>query len=98
MCALTRDPRLLVADELSLGLAPAAIERLVGALRRVREIGTVTVVIAEQNTTVALACSDWVVAIGSHRVRAQGPPSTELEERLRHAYVGSDDQTRMPTL
>lgn len=98
MCALIRAPRLLVADELSLGLSPAAIERLVAALQRVRETGKVSIVLAEQNTTVALACSDWVVAMSSHRIRAQGPPSAALEKRLRQAYVGTGIEAEVPVL
>ena len=55
--ALMAEPRLLLVDELSLGLAPAIVEGLLQRLRDVRESGA-SVVIVEQSVNVALEISD----------------------------------------
>jgi ABC-type branched-subunit amino acid transport system ATPase component/sugar phosphate permease len=58
--ALMAGPRLLLVDELSLGLAPRVIEQLLPVVRGIRQLGT-TVVIVEQSVSVALEVADTVM-------------------------------------
>ena len=58
--ALMAGPRLLLVDELSLGLAPRVIEQLLPIVRSIRKLGT-TVVIVEQSVSVALEVADTVM-------------------------------------
>jgi ABC-type branched-subunit amino acid transport system ATPase component len=58
--ALMAGPRLLLVDELSLGLAPVVIEQLLPVVRDIRELGT-TVLIVEQSVNVALEVADTVM-------------------------------------
>lgn len=72
-------PRLLMADELSLGLAPLVIDEVYRMLVRVREAGT-TVVIVEQHLDRALAFADELVVLDTGEVVWAGP-STNLDDR-----------------
>jgi branched-chain amino acid transport system ATP-binding protein len=58
--ALMAGPRLLLVDELSLGLAPRVIEQLLPVVQGIRQLGT-TVIIVEQSVTVALEVADTVM-------------------------------------
>lgn len=69
--ALLLDPDLLLIDELSLGLAPVVVGRLVGTLDRIRADGT-AIVIVEQSLNVAAATADRVVFLDRGRVLFDG--------------------------
>jgi branched-chain amino acid transport system ATP-binding protein len=68
---LVHPPRLLIADELSLGLAPIVIDEVYRTLRAVREAGT-TLLIVEQYVGHALQIADEVVVLTKGRVSFQG--------------------------
>ncbi len=72
--ALMAGPRLLLVDELSLGLAPRVIEQLLPVVRSIRQLGT-TVVIVEQSVTVALDVADTVMFMEKGEVTALGAAS-----------------------
>jgi ABC-type branched-subunit amino acid transport system ATPase component/sugar phosphate permease len=76
MMALARSlmagPRLLLVDELSLGLAPLVTRELLGVVRRIRELGT-TVVIVEQSVPVAMEVADTVLFMEKGEVHELGP-------------------------
>jgi len=72
--ALLMRPRLLMIDELSLGLAPAVVGRLLDVVRRIRDEGT-TVILVEQSLNVALTIAERAVFLDKGRVRFDG--STE---------------------
>ena len=78
MTLLTR-PRLLMIDELSLGLAPVVVERL---LRMVRDLAAsgVSIVLVEQSANLALDIADTAYFLERGRVRFSGP-AQELRER-----------------
>jgi branched-chain amino acid transport system ATP-binding protein len=69
MCAIGRalmsEPRLLLIDELSLGLAPVVVSHLVETLAVIRRLGT-TVILVEQDTRLALSITDraYVMRLG----------------------------------
>ncbi|MFN2569062.1 MAG: MFS transporter, partial [Candidatus Dormibacteria bacterium] len=77
--ALLTRPRLLLVDELSLGLAPALVSRLVGILRTINAEGT-TVILVEQSIAVALQVARRAVFLERGIVRFTGP-ATELAMR-----------------
>jgi ABC-type branched-subunit amino acid transport system ATPase component/branched-subunit amino acid ABC-type transport system permease component len=77
MALLTR-PRLLLVDELSLGLAPRAVERLLEALDELRD--RTTVVLVDQSVNLALEVSDRALFLERGQVRYSGP-ARELRDR-----------------
>ena len=88
MVLLTR-PRLLVVDELSLGLAPEVVGRLLAALRALQDRG-VAVLLVDQSINVALAVADRALVLERGQVGFAGP-AQELEQRpdlLRSVFLG----------
>jgi branched-chain amino acid transport system ATP-binding protein len=81
-------PRLLMVDELSLGLAPNVAERLMGVVREVVHDGT-AVLIVEQDVMIALDTADRGYVLENGRVALSGP-AAELRDdpELRRAYLG----------
>ncbi|GAC1517017.1 MAG: ABC transporter ATP-binding protein [Acidimicrobiales bacterium] len=69
---LAHPPRLLVVDELSLGLAPLVIDLVFTTLRALRDAGT-TLLVIEQHVGRALALADHVLLLGKGEVLRQGP-------------------------
>jgi branched-chain amino acid transport system ATP-binding protein len=86
--ALMAEPRLLLADELSLGLAPIIVKQVFAKLDEVRRTG-VTVVVVEQNARLAVKFADYLYVLKYGRVVMEG--SREEFERstdLVDAYLG----------
>jgi len=77
---LVERPKLLVADELSLGLAPIIVDEIYVHLARLREEGT-SLLIVEQHIGHALELCDRVVLLEHGSIIWEGPPH-EAEERL----------------
>jgi len=75
--AFVMRPRLLMIDELSLGLAPAVVERLLDVVRRINEQGT-TVILVEQSINVALTIARRAVFLEKGMVRFDGPTAELL--------------------
>jgi len=88
---LLLDPRLLLIDELSLGLAPVVVSRLVDALADIRATGT-AIVIVEQSLNIAAAAADRVVFLDRGRVTFTGDGAELLERRdvARAIFLGAD--------
>jgi branched-chain amino acid transport system ATP-binding protein len=85
--ALMANPRLLLLDEVSLGLAPIVIRQLYEALPAICAQGT-TVVIVEQDVGQALAAADRVYCLLEGRVDLQGRPAELTREQIAGAYFG----------
>jgi branched-chain amino acid transport system ATP-binding protein len=86
--ALMAAPRLIICDEISLGLAPVAIDSLYEAIVRVREEGA-AVLLIEQNVRRGLAVADRAYVLDRGRISYDGDPEPLLdEERLEQAYFG----------
>jgi branched-chain amino acid transport system ATP-binding protein len=92
MCAIGRGlmsrPRLLMVDELSLGLAPALVERLNDALLEINRTG-LTILIVEQDVLTAFEIARHAFVIETGRVSMSG--TTEVlgnDPRIRKAYMG----------
>jgi len=69
--ALARSPKVVLADELSLGLAPLVVKRLLGALREAADRG-VGVLIVEQHIHQAIAIADSVYMLRQGRIQSVG--------------------------
>jgi branched-chain amino acid transport system ATP-binding protein len=85
--ALLANPRVLLCDEISLGLAPVVIQDLYAKLPRIRSGGT-AVVIVEQDINQALSVSDRFYCFQEGRISLTGPASTIERERIVEAYLG----------
>ncbi|MGA7782932.1 MAG: ABC transporter ATP-binding protein [Paraburkholderia sp.] len=87
--ALMADPRLLLLDEPSLGLAPLVVERMFEVLRTLRQSG-LTILLVEQHADEALALSDYgyVLSVGSIVAHGTGQ-SLRKHPTIREAYLGS---------
>jgi branched-chain amino acid transport system ATP-binding protein len=86
--ALMSNPRLLLLDELSLGLAPIVIDALYATLREVAEEGT-TVVLVEQDVARALATADRAYCLLEGRVSLHGAAGELTREQVAGAYFGA---------
>ena len=92
MCAIGRGimarPRLLIIDELSLGLAPAVVEILAESLPKIRA-QNVSVLLVEQDVAIAFEISDYGYVLDTGRVGLHGPSRELLENAaVRDAYLG----------
>ena len=76
--AFLAEPRLLMIDELSLGLAPVVVEQLLGVVRGLRDRGT-TVILVEQSVNVALTVADTAYFMEKGEIRFHGPTAELLE-------------------
>jgi branched-chain amino acid transport system ATP-binding protein len=88
--ALVTRPRLLLVDEMSLGLAPVIVERLLPILRRAASELGASVLFVEQHVALALEISDRAYVLAHGRIRIEGP-AAELRERrelLAASYLG----------
>ncbi|MBC7375583.1 MAG: MFS transporter, partial [Frankiales bacterium] len=89
--ALLLEPRVLLIDELSLGLAPVVVQDLLAVVDRLKARG-VTMVLVEQSLNVALAVADRAVFMEKGEVRFTGPAAELLErpDLARAVFLGHD--------
>jgi branched-chain amino acid transport system ATP-binding protein len=86
--ALMADPRLLLLDEPSLGLAPLVVERLFGVLQVLRKTG-LTILLVEQHADEALALSDYGYVLSVGHIAAEGTgESLRGHEAIHQSYLG----------
>ena len=78
--ALMMQPRLLILDEPTLGLAPVILEQLSHALERLRNTTPITVLLGEQNVTFALPHADRVYVLEHARTVWEGDPARFAQE------------------
>jgi branched-chain amino acid transport system ATP-binding protein len=85
---LMAEPKILMFDELSLGLAPVLVLGLFENLLKLKETG-LTMLLVEQNVQMALAVSDYAFVLAQGKVDVHGP-SKELanEKHVRESYLG----------
>jgi ABC-type branched-subunit amino acid transport system ATPase component len=89
--ALLARPRLLMIDELSLGLAPVVLEGIVAALDVLVRDGGVSLVLVEQSLNVALGVTDQAYFMEKGTVRFSGPTSDLLDrgDLVRSVFFGA---------
>jgi branched-chain amino acid transport system ATP-binding protein len=85
--ALASEPRLLLCDEISLGLAPIAIGQLYSALPAIKSSGA-SLIVVEQDVSRALAVADWAYCFQEGRVALSGPANELTKEQIHEAYFG----------
>jgi branched-chain amino acid transport system ATP-binding protein len=87
--ALVNKPKLLMVDELSLGLAPVIVEGILKQLKMLHETG-LTILIVEQNATLALEVADRALFLEKGRVRFAGRSQDLLgrDDLLRSVFLG----------
>ncbi len=85
--ALMANPRLLLCDELSLGLAPAVTREIYARLAEVRAAGA-SLIIVEQDIGQALRFADRVACLQEGRVTLAGRPGALGREQISAAYFG----------
>ena len=86
--ALMSQPRLLLMDEPSMGLAPILVERSFEIIKQVHDAG-VAVLVVEQNANVSLSIADRGYVLSTGRVVLEGKAADLLQnEELRKAYLG----------
>jgi len=87
--ALMLRPKLLLLDEPSFGLAPILVQEMFRILRTINQEDNVSMLLVEQNASLALTLVESVVLLETGRVVASGPPSRIVDdEQVRRAYLG----------
>lgn len=91
--AYIQGPRLLFIDELSLGLAPIVVEKLLAFIERLRERG-VTIVVVEQSVSLALAITDHAVFLERGRICFDGTTAELVDhpDLYRSIYLAPVDE------
>ena len=88
--ALAIEPRVLLLDEPSLGLAPVVMQAVFQIIAEIHKRGT-TVLLVEQNAHMALKVANWGYVLESGRLALGGDSATLWsDERIRDAYLGGE--------
>lgn len=86
--AMMAEPRVMLIDEPSLGLAPLLIEEIFALLRRLRERG-IALLVVEQNTRAALELADYGYVMETGRIVLDGPAQNlKANEDVQEFYLG----------
>ena len=89
--ALMAKPRLLLLDEPSLGIAPKLVQDIARSIVAINRDETVSVLLVEQNSRMALRISRRAFALTTGRVALSGRSSEMLsDERVKHLYLGGE--------
>lgn len=86
--ALMSNPRILLCDEISLGLAPVVIKDIYASLPRIKAGGT-SVIVVEQDIVQALRVADRVACMMEGRVTLEGTPQSLSRSAIHDAYFGA---------
>jgi branched-chain amino acid transport system ATP-binding protein len=86
--ALVANPRVLLLDELSLGLAPVIVARIYGMLPQILASG-ITVLLVEQDVSQALRVATRLQCLLEGRTTLEGTPAEVTRERVEAAYFGA---------
>ncbi len=85
--ALVANPRVLLLDELSLGLAPVVVQRIYGMLPQILATG-LTVLLVEQDVSQALRVASHIHCLLEGRTTLEGKPDDVTAEQVEAAYFG----------
>ena len=85
--ALMSNPRVLLCDEISLGLAPVVIRDIYAAFPRIRASGA-SIIIVEQDIGQAMKASDRIYCLMEGRVTLSGRPADLTRDEIHAAYFG----------
>src|SRR5262249_61025878 len=85
--ALVANPRVLLLDELSLGLAPVVVQRIYGMLPQILATG-LTVLLVEQDVSQALRVASHIQCLLEGRTTLEGRPAEATPDQVEAAYFG----------
>jgi branched-chain amino acid transport system ATP-binding protein len=90
--ALMSDPKVILLDEPSLGLAPLLVEEIFGIVRRLRDERRLTVLLVEQNAALALDIADHGYVMENGRIVLEGPADAlRRNSDIKEFYLGLND-------
>ena len=89
--ALMSNPKLLLCDEISLGLAPKVIKDIYKSVPRIRDGGT-AILVVEQDVGQAMAVADRVYCFMEGRITLSGRPAELTRAEIAAAYFGAQEQ------
>jgi branched-chain amino acid transport system ATP-binding protein len=90
--ALMSDPKVILLDEPSLGLAPMIVEEIFGVIRRLKDEQKLTVLLVEQNAALALDIADHGYVMENGRIVLEGPaPSLRENSDVKEFYLGLNE-------
>jgi branched-chain amino acid transport system ATP-binding protein len=86
--SLMSNPKLLMLDEPSMGLAPLVVERIFEIIQEIHRRST-TILLVEQNASMSLTTADRGCILENGRIILEGPAKNLLEdEKVKKAYLG----------
>jgi branched-chain amino acid transport system ATP-binding protein len=87
--ALMSQPRLLLIDEMSLGLSPIVVQEISRILKEINQTKKITILLVEQDVQMALSLADTGYIIENGRIVGQGRSAELLnDEQVKEAYLG----------
>ena len=90
--ALMSDPKVVLLDEPSLGLAPMVVEEIFGIIKRLRDERQLTVLLVEQNAALALAIADHGYVMENGRIVLEGQAETLRQNSdIKEFYLGLNE-------
>ena len=90
--ALMSEPKVILLDEPSLGLAPLIIEEIFGVIRRLKEEQGMTVLLVEQNAALALDVADHGYVMENGRIVLEGPAEALRQNSdIKEFYLGLNE-------
>ncbi len=93
--ALMSEPRLLMLDEPSLGLAPKIIHQIFRIILDLSQTG-ISILLVEQNVQLALECGDYAYLLNTGRVRLHGPAKEMVDHSdLSDHYLGGASEENL---
>ena len=93
--ALMSDPKVILLDEPSLGLAPMLVEEIFQIVQRLNREQKLTVLLVEQNATLALAIADHGYVMENGRIVLDGTPERlRAHQDVREFYLGGGERRR----
>src|SRR5262245_35986930 len=93
--AMMAKPNMLLLDEPSMGLAPQIVAEIFEIVRHLNQNEGVTILLAEQNTNVALRYADYGYILESGRIMMDGPAKALAEDKdVKEFYLGMSSEGR----
>ncbi|SOD74623.1 amino acid/amide ABC transporter ATP-binding protein 2 (HAAT family) [Jatrophihabitans sp. GAS493] len=91
--ALLAEPKILLIDEMSLGLAPIIVQEMLPGIRDLAKDEGIAVVLVEQHVALALSVSDRAIVLNHGRIVLEGSAAQLLKEqgRVESAYFGANE-------
>ena len=94
--ALMSEPKCLIFDEISLGLAPVVIQDIYATIRRINREKHTSIILVEQDTERALRMSDYSYIMQGGRISLEGASGSLSPQAIREAYFGITDREVSP--